>query len=57
LQSEAYKELIGKLAWAIGSTYRAPYANTRTEARDWARVLAAATVNKHGYPANIGYPK
>lgn len=57
LQSDAFKELVNKLAWSIGSTYRLPYTNVRAPARQWAITLAQHTVMKHGYPAQIGYPK
>lgn len=57
LQSDAYKELANKLAWAIGSTYRVPYANVRTAARRAALRLAQDLVAAQGYPIHIGYPK
>lgn len=57
LQSDAYKELVNKLAWSIGSVYRVPYGNTRTEARRLAAHIARIIVTEHGYPASIGYPK
>lgn len=57
LQSDAYKELVNKLAWALGSSYRMPYTNMRTLARVWACDLAKQTIIEHGYPSAIGYPK
>jgi len=55
LQSDAFKELVNKLAWALGSTYGAPYNNTRTQARVSAVEIATALILRHGYPKNIGY--
>ncbi len=49
LQSEFYKELVGKLAWAIGSSYGKPYSNNRCVARLEAVELARAIVTDHGY--------
>lgn len=57
LQTDAYKELVNKLAWVIGSTYHVPYGNVRTGARQWAMILAQTTHAHHGYPARIGFPK
>jgi len=49
-QTEVFKELINKLAWALGSTYREPYRNQRTRARQVAIGLAKCVVKEHGYP-------
>jgi len=57
LQSDAYKEMVNKLAWAIGSCYDRPYNNTRTDARLAAIQLATGLVMAHGYPRKIAYPK
>ena len=57
LQTEAYKELVNKLSWALGSTYGVPYTNMMTVARRWAVALATHTTTIHGYPATIGLPK
>jgi len=56
LQSDAYKELINKLAWAIGSSYDTPYNNTRTQTRATAIELASALIASHGYPRKIAFP-
>ncbi len=53
LQSEFYKQLIGKLAWAIGSSYGAPYSNNNCLARLHARDLAFQVVTEHGYSRAI----
>ena len=53
LQSDAFKELINKLAWVLGSTYRVPYSNVRTAARAYAQRIAQATLKDHGYPSSI----
>jgi len=57
LQSPAFKELVNKLAWAIGTTYDVPYTNTRCQARIRAVTLANMVLIGHGYPRSCGYPK
>lgn len=57
LQSDCFKELVNKLAWAIGSTYEARYNNVRTPARQLAIAMAQVLVRRQGYPAKIGYPQ
>lgn len=56
LTQDVFKELINKLAWCLGSTYRMPYANRRCAVRLLAVSLARAVVVEHGYPASIGFP-
>jgi len=56
LQSEAFKELVNKLAWALGSSYAMPYNNIRTVARLAAVEIATAVILAHGYPRSISYP-
>jgi len=56
LTQDAYKELINKLAWCLGSTYRLPYRNRKCAVRLLAVSLARAVVVEHGYPASIGFP-
>ena len=53
LQTDAYKEIINKIAWAIGSSYRVPYRNARTGARYVAIGLARDLVGDHGYPRHL----
>lgn len=53
LQSDCFKELINKLSWALGSTYRAPYKNVRTPARTFALALAQICIRDQGYPRQI----
>ncbi len=53
LQQDAFKELVNKLAWALGSTYRTPYANTRTATRQLACRVATRIMAQQGYPAKI----
>lgn len=57
LQQDCFKELVNKLAWVLGSTYRVPYNNRRTAARAWALSLAKDTIAEHGYPSQIGHPQ
>jgi len=56
LQSDAFKELVNKLAWVIGSTFQAPYSGNRTVCRTYARYLAADIIRDQGYPKKIGVP-
>jgi len=56
LQTDAFKELVNKVAWALGSTYRRPYSNGRTVARQVASRLVARLILDHGYPAQLGMP-
>jgi len=53
LQTDVFKELINKLAWALGSTYRTQYGNTRTPTRQLAIALASHLVRTQGYPSKI----
>ncbi len=57
LQQDGFKELVNKFAWVLGSTYRVPYSNVRTPARQFAVELAAFTQQAQGYPAQLAYPK
>lgn len=49
-QTEVFKELINKFAWALGSTYRVAYSNQGTAARKLAVVIAKHVVERQGYP-------
>ncbi len=49
-QTDVFKELVNKLAWVVGSTYKKPYGNLKTSARQYAIVMAQAIVRDHGYP-------
>lgn len=49
-QTEVFKELINKFAWALGSTYRVPYSNKNTPARQLAIAIAKRVVERQGYP-------
>lgn len=53
LQMEATKELVNKLAWALGSAYRRPYSNMRTPAREAAWSLVKQVIRDHGYPHHL----
>ncbi len=54
LQQDVYKELINKLSWAIGSTYRRTYTQRRSNVREAAGRLARDLITEEGYPASIG---
>lgn len=53
LQTDSFKEMVNKLAWALGSTYRVPYGNQSTLAREYALKMAQAVIRDHGYPGKI----
>lgn len=53
LQTDAYKEIVNKIAWCLGSVYRVPYAGKRTAVRIYAERIAQAVVRDHGYPVKI----
>jgi len=53
LQTDAYKELINKLAWVIGSFYRVSYSSSRLPPRQYAVRVAKAILSTHGYPRKI----
>lgn len=57
LQQDVFKELVNKFSWAIGTTYRQRYSNTRSLSRLAALKLARTFVLAEGYPQHIGYPK
>lgn len=51
-QSKAFKELINKVSWAIGSTYKKRYSGKGCEVTNYARMCAHAILRDHGYPAS-----
>lgn len=51
-QTEVFKELINKLSWAIGSTYKKRYSGKNTPVADYARMCAHAILRDHGYPTS-----
>ncbi len=53
LQQDVCKELVNKIAWVLGSTYRVPYANMRTDARQYAWRIVKQVLKDHGYPSKI----
>lgn len=53
LQTDAFKELINKLCWAIGSTYRQPYGSVHSPVRVYALRIAKRVLKEHGYPGKI----
>ena len=53
LQTDCVKELVNKLSWVLGSTYRVPYANMRTDARQYAWRIVKRVIEDNGYPSKI----
>jgi len=56
LQTDCVKELLNKLAWALGSTYRVTYGNKGSPARRRAWELAKQVLASEGYPSKIADP-
>lgn len=44
---------MNKFAWVLGSTYRVPYANMKTDARQYAWRIVKQVLKDHGYPSKI----
>lgn len=53
LQTDMFKELVNKLSWAIGSTYRRSYANNRQRTRQLSIKIATRLIDQEGYPQQI----
>lgn len=53
LQQDVVKELVNKIAWALGSVYRRNYSNMKTPARSYAWRVAKQVLKDHGYPDKI----
>ena len=53
LATDVFKELVNKISWAVGSTYRQSYSNTRSNVRHVSRLIAVRLITEHGYPASI----
>lgn len=53
LQTDCFKELVNKIAWVLGSTYRQPYSAARSPVRLLAVRLAGAVLRSEGYPSKI----
>ncbi len=53
LQTDAFKELINKFSWVLGSTYRKPYSNKGSAARKYALMMAMAVIRDNGYPEHL----
>jgi len=53
LQTDVCKEMVNKIAWVLGSTYRRNYSNMRTPAREYAWRIVKQVIKDHGYPDKI----
>jgi len=53
LQTDAFQEIVNKIAWCLGSTYRVAYSNRRSPPRLYAQRIATAIFKAHGYPSKI----
>lgn len=53
LQQDVVKELVNKIAWTLGSTYRKSYNSMRMPARAYAWRLVKKIIDDHGYPEQI----
>jgi len=53
LQTDFFKELVNKIAWALGTSYRVSYSSSRAEPRATAIVLANDVLARLGYGAHL----
>ncbi len=53
LQQDVVKEIVNKVAWALGSVYRVNYSNMRTPARAYAWRITKQVIKDNGYPSKI----
>lgn len=53
LTPDVVKELVNKVAWALGSVYRRGYSNARSPARAYAWRFVKKLLEDHGYPDKI----
>ncbi len=53
LQQDICKEMVNKIAWVLGSTYRRNYSNMKTPAREYAWRIVKQVIKDHGYPDKI----
>jgi len=53
LQTDACKELVNKISWVLGTTYRRNYSNMKTVARAEAWEIVKQIIRNHGYPDKI----
>jgi len=53
LQQDAFKELVNKLSWVLGSTYRRPYTRKHSPVRNLATALAREVITNQGYPESV----
>lgn len=52
-QTEFFKELVNKLSWALGTSYRVSYNRPREEPRATALSMATAVLADFGYGAHL----
>ncbi len=52
-QSDFFKELVNKMAWVLGTSYRCSYQRLDTESRLTALALANRVLSAHGYGAHL----
>jgi len=53
MQTEFFKELINKFAWALGTSYRVRYSSPRAEPRRTAILLAGRVLSDLGYGTHL----
>jgi len=53
LQTDVCKEMVNKIAWVLGSTYRRNYSNMKTPARAYAWRIVKQVIKDQGYPEKI----
>jgi len=53
LQQDACTEMVNKIAWVLGPTYRRNSSNMKTPARAYAWRIVKKVIEDHGYPDKI----
>jgi len=53
LKADHYKELINKIAWALGSAYDRDYSRINLPTRKYAHELVASIIRDHGFPRKL----
>jgi len=52
-QTEFFKELVNKISWALGTSYRVRYSSPGAEPRATALALAQRVISELGYGAHL----
>jgi len=53
LKADHYKELINKVAWALGTAYGCGYSSINQPSRKYAQRIVGAIIRDHGFPRSL----